>query len=180
MQLQISTESVPESNRFEAWSNAIFYTFAISVQPLRDTDRPFRGHLSADSGVLSQSLPTTVGKSYIVAFDYGAVDFSLPQSMNVSIVSGANTLNTAISATGKTDFATLFSPYAYAFTADAVTTTLTFEDTSVITDDVDGLVGDVSAATANHIPEPSSFALLGTGIASVGARRLVRSRAART
>jgi AraC-like DNA-binding protein len=47
MQLQITTEEVPESNRFEAWSDAIFNTFAISVQPLSDTKRPFRGRLSA-------------------------------------------------------------------------------------------------------------------------------------
>jgi PEP-CTERM motif len=143
-------------------------------------DASFGAGNKPDNGVLSQSFPTTTGKSYIVSFEYGAVDFSLPQSMNVSIVSGANTLNTGISATGTTDFATLFSSYAYTFTADAATTTLTFADTSVITDDVDGLLGEVSAAPVSRIPEPSSFTLLGIGIASVGVRRLVRSRAART
>ena len=124
-----------------------------------------------DDGILSQSFPTTVGAKYIVSFEYGAVDYSLPQSMSVSIVSGANTLNAAISAIGTMDFATLFSPYSYTFTADAATTTLTFADTSTITDDVDGLLGEVSAVSLNQIPEPASFALLGLGFASVGARR---------
>jgi hypothetical protein len=143
-------------------------------------DASFGAGNKPDNGVLSQSFPTTVGKSYIVSFDYGAVDYSLPQSMNVSIVSGAHAFNIGISAIGMMDFATLFTPYAYTFTADAATTTLTFADTSGITDDVDGLLGEVSAVPVSRIPEPSCFALLAIGIAGVSARRFARSRAAPT
>jgi len=134
-----------------------------------------------DNGVLSQSFPTTVGVGYVVSFDYGAVDFSLPQSMNVSIVSGANTLGEGLAATGTNDFDTLFTLYSYNFTAGATTTTLTFTDTSSVTDNVDGLLEQVSADTAptGEVPEPSSFALLGVGLAGMGVRRVVRRSALR-
>jgi hypothetical protein len=129
-----------------------------------------------DNGVLSQSFPTTVGLGYVVSFDYGAVDFSLPQNMNVSIVSGANALGASLSATGTNDFDTLFALYSYSFTAEATTTTLTFTDTSSVTDNVDGLVALVSAETAptGEVPEPPSFALLGVGLAGMAVRRVVR------
>jgi hypothetical protein len=132
-----------------------------------------------DNGVLSQSFPTTVGVGYVVSFDYGAVDFSLPQSMNVAIVSGANTLGASLTATGTNDFDTLFTLYSYNFTAEATTTTLTFTDTSIVTDNVDGLLELVSADTAptGEVPEPSSIALLGVGLAGMGVRRVVRRSA---
>jgi len=45
----LSTEDVPERDRFEVWNNAIFNTLAISVRPLPDAEGPFRAHLSARS-----------------------------------------------------------------------------------------------------------------------------------
>jgi hypothetical protein len=132
-----------------------------------------------DNGVLSQSFPTTVGLGYVVAFDFGAVDFSLPQSLSVSIVSGATTLNPTVTAIGTDDFDTLFTLYSYTFAADAATTTLTFTDTSSVTDNVDGLLELVSAtpAATGDVPEPSTLALLGVGVAGIGVRRSMRTSA---
>jgi AraC-like DNA-binding protein len=47
MQLHMTTDDVPERNRFEAWNDALFSTFAISARPLPDAERQFRAHFSA-------------------------------------------------------------------------------------------------------------------------------------
>jgi AraC-like DNA-binding protein len=49
MQLQITTDGVPERDRLELWTDAIFSTLAISVQPLANTDGPYQGRFSARS-----------------------------------------------------------------------------------------------------------------------------------
>ncbi len=140
-------------------------------------DASFGAGNAPDDGVVSQSFATSVGLSYTVFFEYGAVVADIPQSLEISIVSGANMLNSSVTASGAYDFNTLFAPYSYTFTADAATTTLTFTDTSSDTIGVDGLLGQVSATAApsNNAPEPSSFAVLGAGLATLGVRRFVRS-----
>ena len=47
MRVSISTEDVPERNRFDAWNGAIHDTLAITVQPLPDAEGPFRARFSA-------------------------------------------------------------------------------------------------------------------------------------
>jgi len=165
--------AIPESD-YHSCCGTLDYTSGAYVASFGAGNMP-------DNGVLSQSFPTTVGVGYVVSFDYGAVDFSLPQSMSIAIVSGADTLGASLSATGTNDFDTLFTLYSYNFTAEATTTTLTFTDTSSVTDDVDGLVAQVSADTAptGEVPEPSSFALLGVGLSGMGVRRVVRYETSR-
>jgi AraC-like DNA-binding protein len=47
MQFHITTDEVPPRQRFDLWNAAIFGTLAISVQPFRDGDAPFRAQLAA-------------------------------------------------------------------------------------------------------------------------------------
>ncbi len=49
MQLEITTDGVPEKDRLDLWTEAIFSTLAISVQPLPDTEGPYQGRFSARS-----------------------------------------------------------------------------------------------------------------------------------
>jgi AraC-like DNA-binding protein len=49
MQLEITTDGVPERDRLALWTDAIFSTLAISVQPLANTDGPYQGRFSARS-----------------------------------------------------------------------------------------------------------------------------------
>lgn len=41
LQLHITTDGVPERDRLELWTDAIFSTLAIAVQPMANTDGPY-------------------------------------------------------------------------------------------------------------------------------------------
>ena len=49
MRVQITTDDVPEGDRFALWSAAVFSTLAISAQPIPDATGPFRARFSARS-----------------------------------------------------------------------------------------------------------------------------------
>jgi len=49
MRLQITTDDVPERDRFAAWHDAVFSTLAISAEPLPDATGPFQACFSARS-----------------------------------------------------------------------------------------------------------------------------------
>jgi AraC-like DNA-binding protein len=46
MRFQITTDDVPERERFDLWGDALFRNLAISAQPLPDAEGPFRGRFS--------------------------------------------------------------------------------------------------------------------------------------
>jgi hypothetical protein len=47
MRLQVSTEDMPESDRFDAWNATIFSSLVISTEPLPGVSGPFRARFSA-------------------------------------------------------------------------------------------------------------------------------------
>ena len=49
MRVQITTDDVPEGDRFGLWSAAVFSTLAISAQPMPDVPEPFRARFCARS-----------------------------------------------------------------------------------------------------------------------------------
>jgi AraC-like DNA-binding protein len=49
MRLNITTDDVPERDRFELWSGAVFSTLAIAARPLPDAEGPFQARFSARS-----------------------------------------------------------------------------------------------------------------------------------
>jgi len=49
MRLHITTDDVPEQDRFDLWSHAVFSTLAITAQPLPGAEGPFRARFSARS-----------------------------------------------------------------------------------------------------------------------------------
>ena len=49
MRVRITTDDVPQGDRFALWSAAVFSTLAISAQPIPDATGPFRARFSARS-----------------------------------------------------------------------------------------------------------------------------------
>jgi hypothetical protein len=92
------------------------------------------------SGLLSQTIPTTVGASYLLAFDVGAAGSALgDQKLQV----GAEVFTLT-----KTGVGTQWSNKTQAFTATAATTTITFRDVSGVTAGIDLLLDNVVVSVA--------------------------------
>jgi len=122
------------------------------------------------NGVISQTFATTPGATYSLSFDIGA--FSLmnidTQLLQVT-VRGANTLlsqQTSVSAPG--DGVQYFSK-SFSFVADTTTATLTFQDLSASTVDVDLFLDNVrvgSAVSAPVITQQPQSATVAAGAAA--------------
>ena len=126
------------------------------------------GNLPAGASIW-QSIATDVGGSYNLTFAYGPIG---PNHQTQTLHVTAGDLDTYVtSAASINDLSTALVTYTFGFTALSATTTITFTDTSAITDSVDGMLDNVS------VPEPSGVVLLGSaGVAMAFARRRVRSR----
>ena len=125
-----------------------------------------------DNGILSQAFATTSGQAYTLSFKYGAIVGNNPQSILVTV--NGTTLNLSVPITDNTstnDFNTVFTTYTYGFVADAASTTLSFADTSIFTNSVDGVLTDVSVNSARSVPEPLTLSLFGAGLAGAAALR---------
>jgi hypothetical protein len=96
------------------------------------------------NGTLSQTFATTPGQPYVLAFDVGAESLvNQDQQRMQIIVQGISTRlsqSTSVTAPGN---GTRYEPRSYVFTADSSMTTLTFQDTSLTTINVDLVLDNV-------------------------------------
>ena len=123
----------------------------------------FASGQTADNGIAFTSPGLISGNQYSVSFLYGSFGQSnLTQSLDVFINGSLVDTITTISSTN--DLSLVFKSYTYAFTAGA-TPEIRFEDSSGVTNNVDGLLDQVTVAS---IPEPSTWAMMILGFAGVG------------
>lgn len=126
------------------------------------------------NGILSQTIATTIGDSYVLSFDYGS-NGGQTQDITAQV---SDPLNTVVaSAFEVSDAPSLaLAPYTLDFTADATSMTVSFIDYSGNpTNSTDGFLDNVSVDQA--APEPASLLLMGAGLAGLGVIRRRRKTA---
>lgn len=140
----------------------------------------FGGGNQPSGGTVAQSFATVIGTSYLVSFGYGAIGASQSQSLSAAVASGGTTTLAAAASSATSDFSVLFGSYSFTFVAGATLSTLSFTDTSLVTDSVDALLRNASVTAVASLPPlvvvPEPATLLGGGLLGFGA---VRRRARR-
>jgi Carbohydrate binding domain len=113
----------------------------------------FNGGQTSPNGVLSQTFATTPGQVYSLSFDVGA--FSLvnknEQRLQFSVQGNTTLLGPQIVSVFAPGTGTTYASRSFTFTADRASTTLTFQDVSQTTTNVD-LVLDNVRVTATGGP----------------------------
>lgn len=93
-------------------------------------------------GQVSQTFATTAGVEYVVSYQYGASAAANLQELTVT-ADGTTNLETQV----VNDVGTIpvsYEEYTFSFVADSATTTLTFNDTSINSNNTDGLLDAVT------------------------------------
>ncbi len=119
----------------------------------------FNGGQSTPNAVLSQSFATTAGQKYVLRFDMGVVAYNAnQQKLKVTVLGSSTLLSNTVSLFGVGSGVALWSPKAYTFVANSTTTTLTFQDMSPTSADLDMLLDHVrlSAAVSRTLTITSS------------------------
>jgi lysophospholipase L1-like esterase len=96
------------------------------------------------NAVVSQTFATTPGLSYVLLFDAGRLATNTNnQRLEVGLTGNGSLLLQTITLTGTGQGIAVWSPYAYNFTANSPSTTLTFRDLSTTSNSVDLLLDNV-------------------------------------
>ena len=110
----------------------------------------FNGGQATPNGVLAQTFSTVVGQGYVLAFDAGALSFVNQDQMRLQVtVTGSGTLvsqTIQIQAPGN---GTQYLPQSFGFVANTTTTTVTFRDVSLTTENTDLMLDNVRVTVQN-------------------------------
>jgi hypothetical protein len=106
----------------------------------------FNGGNRTPNGVVAQTFTTTAGQTYSLMFDVGAFSFVTQdaQRLQVTVQGNGTLLSQTITVTAPGN-GTTWLPQTFGFTANSGTTTLTFSDVSLVTDNVDLMLDNVRA-----------------------------------
>jgi Protein of unknown function (DUF642) len=113
----------------------------------------FNGGNAVPNGVLSQTFATTPGLTYALSFDAGvsAYQSTAQMSMHVSVQGNTTLLTQTVTVSGRgTGF--WYTPQSFNFVADGTSATLTFQDTSAVTTNIDLLLDNVKVGTTQAPP----------------------------
>jgi lysophospholipase L1-like esterase len=119
----------------------------------------FNGGQSTPNGVLSQSITTTAGQKYVLRFDAGVVAYNTnEQRLKVTVQGSGVLLSNTVSLFGLGGGVAFWAPKTYSFVANSATTTLSFQDMSPTSADLDLLLDHVrlSASVARTLTVTSS------------------------
>lgn len=98
----------------------------------------FNGGNSTPNGVISQTVPTTPGKTYTLDFDLGVFSYNTAQQkMLVRVEGSGNLLNQTLTLARSGGSNVVWTPRTYTFVANSATSTLSFTDVSTATASLD-------------------------------------------
>jgi hypothetical protein len=137
------------------------------------------GAAQLPGGAISQTFATVVGASYSLSFLYGAFSgvsgIGPRQNLAVEVFNAlvvgpsAAPIGWSFTTRGIRDLSDMVSPESATFTAFSTLTRLTFRDTSGTSINVDGILDNVSlTGPVAAVPEPSTYALMLSGLAVMG------------
>ncbi len=125
---------------------------------------------ATDTGSLSQTIATDVGKTYVVSFDLAGNPFGDPQLKQLDVsINGGPVTTYDFTTNGTTDFVNMgWVGRTYRFTATSTSSTLTF--TSLSASSSGPALDNVAIST---VPEPASWAMMlaGAGLVGLAVRR---------
>lgn len=149
--------------------------FITGTYPFGDRAAFFGGG-DVPGGTIFQNFSTIAGQSYSYSFLYGAISETRPQKMRYALfdVTGATPIISAtISSMGTTDVENMMDSISGTFIALSSLTRISFQDISLHSLNVDGVVDNVSVLGPAPVPEPSTYMLMmvGLGVLAFVARR---------
>lgn len=105
----------------------------------------FNGGDTNPSGLLSQTFATLVGQTYALSFDLGIDSYqSTDQNrIQVTVQGNSTVLSQTVILSGRGS-ERWYTPMSFNFVADGTSATLTFQDTSLVTTNIDLLLDNVN------------------------------------
>jgi len=126
----------------------------------------FNGGEVVGNGVLSQSFTTVIGNTYLLDFDYGvfsAPNIAIPntQNLRVELIGDSTLLSQILTDTGSNP--NVFTTYSFGFTADSISTTLSFTDLTTLSQSAstDFVIDNISVSP---VPVPAAAWLFASGL----------------